>query len=85
MPRCCDPSRALASLKPNLAAMLTNPTYDLAITSPLLLRPRAPPCGTAGAFFRAPVGLLSPPNYTPALARPEDMPAGLAKHGLLGP
>jgi hypothetical protein len=34
MPRCCDPSRALASLKPNLVAMLTNPGYDLAITSP---------------------------------------------------
>ena len=34
IPRCCDPSRALASLKPNLVAMLTNPGYDLAITSP---------------------------------------------------
>jgi hypothetical protein len=34
MPRCCDPSRALASLKPNLVAMLTSPKYDLAITSP---------------------------------------------------
>ena len=51
MPRCCDPSRALASLKPNLVAMLTNPGYDLAITSPVeVLRSILSNCQTAGFF-----------------------------------
>ena len=31
MPRCCDPARALASLNPNLVAMLSNLLCDLAI------------------------------------------------------
>ena len=54
MPRCCDPSRALASLKPNLVAMLTNPRYDLPIHHLLeaLVRSILSNCQTAGLFLR---------------------------------
>ena len=54
IPRCCDPSRALASLKPNLVAMLTNPRYDLPIHHLLkaLVRSILSNCQTAGLFLR---------------------------------
>ena len=31
MPRCCDPLRAFASLKPNRAAMMDSSSYERAI------------------------------------------------------